>query len=972
MLKVSKERILSKLNTYSREALKRASEMAIEQSQFEVTVSHLLLAMMEQPGGDTGKLLSVLRIQPERLEAKLRKSLDHARRGAQDLPEFATLLLELLQDALMLGSGELEEDTIRTGTIFAAIAQNPDRYCHFYVFSEFEALDSRAILTGFYDLVKGSMEGNGDPNNPARDGGANGNDGAPIQSESALQKFGRNMTEQAKNGEIDPVFCRDTEIAQMTDILSRRRKNNPILVGDPGVGKTALAEGLALKIVEGDVPTALQGAALWELDLGALQAGASVKGEFERRLKAVLDEVINAPEKIVLFIDEAHSLIGGGAAAGGSDAANLLKPALARGQIRAIAATTWSEYKKYFEKDAALTRRFQLIKLAEPTIDQCVTILRGLRAQYESQHNVYISDAALHAAAALSVRYLTGRQLPDKAFDVLDTAAVRVAAGQSAQPRELDWLKKRIAMLERERHDRARDSRMAAVGANGSHDHIEETIARLQAQAEKLQHRWQVEKQKVNRVIELRTLIAQGHEAANDETGIVANPEKGDDAADDMAVAAVTPAQEGTDQDPAEAHDPEEHDPEALRAEIVSLLAELRDARRNETALVEFEVGEGVIADVISDWTGVPAAAMSDDDADRILGLGDALRSVIKGQDLAIEVIHDRMKAARLDLVRDSAPRGVFLLVGPSGVGKTETAEQVALNLFGGRQFLSVINMSEYQEKHTVSRLIGSPPGYVGYGEGGILTEAIRKMPYSVVLLDEVEKAHPDVMNIFYQGFDKGVINDGEGREIDCRNVVFFMTSNLGSDALMQNRETVETASMEALEKALRPHLQEHFKPALLARMRILCFKPLSSESIQQIIDLKLNGLAARLQKVRGMELHWNDAVLALIEDLCAHADNGARMVEQVIDRWILPSIAEEALQRIADHASLDGLELDAADGGFVMRFLPEIADATDEDAADTDLDVDAGVDDDDDPDTGSDGSETDDADLPEKEARAG
>lgn len=951
MLKVSKERILSKLNTYSRDALKRASEMAIEQSQFEVTVSHLLLAMMEQPGGDTGKLLSVLRIQPERLEAKLRKSLDHARRGAQDLPEFATLLLELLQDALMLGSGELEEDNIRTGTIFAAVAQNPDRYCHFYVFSEFEALDSRAILTGFYDLVKGSMEGNGTPNNPARDGGANGAGDAPIQSESALHKFGRNMTEQAKNGEIDPVFCRDTEIAQMTDILSRRRKNNPILVGDPGVGKTALAEGLALKIIEGDVPAALQGAALWELDLGALQAGASVKGEFERRLKAVLDEVTSAPEKIVLFIDEAHTLIGGGAAAGGSDAANLLKPALARGQIRAIAATTWSEYKKYFEKDAALTRRFQLIKLAEPTIDQCVTILRGLRPQYESQHNVYISDAALHAAAALSVRYLTGRQLPDKAFDVLDTAAVRVAAGQSAQPRELDWLNKRIAMLERERKDRDRDSRMAAIGAGSTGYHIEETIARLHAQAEKLQHRWQVEKQKVNRVIELRTLIAKGHDAANDETGHAANID------DDADTALATPAENAADATGAS----EQYDPEALRAEIVALLAELRDARRNETALVEFEVGEGVIADVISDWTGVPAAAMSDDDADRILGLGDALRSVIKGQDLAIEVIHDRMKAARLDLVRDSAPRGVFLLVGPSGVGKTETAEQVALNLFGGRQFLSVINMSEYQEKHTVSRLIGSPPGYVGYGEGGILTEAIRKMPYSVVLLDEVEKAHPDVMNIFYQGFDKGVINDGEGREIDCRNVVFFMTSNLGSDALMQNRETVENASMEALEKALRPHLQEHFKPALLARMRILCFKPLSSESIQQIIDLKLNGLAARLKKIRGMDLRWNDAVLALIEDLCAHADNGARMVEQVIDRWILPSIAEEALQRISDHASLDALELDAADGGFVMTFLPETADETAVDDGEGASDAE-----------NADGSQTDDADFAEKEVRAG
>lgn len=885
MLKVSKERILEKLGAYSRDALKRASEMAIEHSHFEVTVSHYLLALLTQPGGDIGKMLPALGVKADALDAKLRRSLDHAKRGASDLPEFATLLIELLQDALMLGTAELSEGKIRGGTVLAAIAQNPDRYCHFFVFSEFENLDARAILGGFAELTRGSMEGEGDRS--AVVGKSDQSEGL-AQSDSALQKFGRNITAEAAAGQIDPVFCRDAEIAMMTDILCRRRKNNPILVGDPGVGKTALAEGMAMKIAEGEVPETLRGSVLWELDMGALQAGASVKGEFERRLKAVLDEVLSSPEKIVLFIDEAHTLIGGGGQAGGSDAANLLKPALARGQLRAIAATTWSEYKKYFEKDPALTRRFQLIKLAEPTVDQCVTILRGLRSSYEQTHNVYISDAALQAAASLSARYLTGRQLPDKAFDVLDTASVRVAAGLSAPPRQLDWLRKRISMLERELADRERDSRMAAQGSSDNVEKILSDIERLSTEADVLRTRWEDEKEKVSRVISLRARIAgQGETVDQDDRETV-------------------------------------EDDDALRNEIVQTLDELRSERRNDPALIDFEVGAATVAEVIADWTGIPAASMSDDDAEKIISLGDTLRAGIKGQDDAISVIHDRLKAARLDLVRQTAPRGVFLLVGPSGVGKTETAEQVATHLFGGRQFLTVVNMSEYQEKHTVSRLIGSPPGYVGFGEGGVLTEAIRKMPYSVVLLDEVEKAHPDVMNIFYQGFDKGVINDGEGREIDCRNVVFFMTSNLGSDAIMQNRDAIEDVSMEALEKALRPYLQEHFKPALLARMRILCFRPLSSETIRNIIELKLTGLAERLIEVRGLRLSWDEATLALIESLCTHSDNGARMIEQVIDRWILPQVAEEALERITEKMPLEALELGAKDGGFVMTFLPE------------------------------------------------
>ncbi|MGB0903143.1 AAA family ATPase, partial [Halocynthiibacter sp.] len=521
--------------------------------------------------------------------------------------------------------------------------------------------------------------------------------------------------------------------------------------------------------------------------------------------------------------------------------------------------------------------------------DQAVTILRGLRSAYEETHHVYISDAALQAASHLSDRYLTGRQLPDKAFDVLDTACVRVAAGQTARPRELELLEKRIQMLELRQKDEARDVLMRAEGAVDDAAATDQEIARLQEDADALRARWDAEKAKVDRVIDLRSWIARDPEAELDED---------------------EEAPEGTQDD--------------WQNEVSALLTELREARHNNAPLVNFEVGNDAVADVIADWTGVPASAMSDDDAAKVLLLGDRLKAGVRGQDLAIDVIHDRMKAARLDFVRENTPRGTFLLVGPSGVGKTETAEQVAEHLFGGKQFLTVINMSEYQEKHTVSRLIGSPPGYVGYGEGGVLTEAIRRKPYSVVLLDEVEKAHADVMNIFYQAFDKGIINDGEGREIDCTNIVFFMTSNLGSDALMQNRETVTNASMEALEKALRPHLETHFKPALLARMRILCFKPLESDTIRMIIDLKLASQAKRLREVRGLELTWDETVTAQIEDLCSHSENGARMVEQVIDRWILPPVAEEALQRITREESFEEVQVSARDGGFELTFLPE------------------------------------------------
>lgn len=879
MLNVPKERLLEKLGPHCLEALKTSTELCMERGNYEVTVSHYLLALSEQPSNDVARIYSHLDKDIRTLQAKARRSIEQSKRGTTDLPQFSPMLLELFQDALTLSSAHFGGDQIRSGSILAALAQNSERYCHFYVVSEFEGMDEQALITGFDDLCKGSLEGNG--KEEAKPSGA-----AEVIRESALEKFGRNITVEARNGHIDPVFCRENEIAMMTDVLCRRRKNNPILVGEPGVGKTAVAEGLALRINDGSVPAALQGAVLWELDLGALQAGASVKGEFERRLKAVLDEVLNASEKVILFIDEAHTLIGGGGDAGGADAANLLKPALARGQLRAIAATTWSEYKKYFEKDPALTRRFQLIKLNEPTPEQAVTMLRGLRSMYEDEHGVYISDAALHAAAHLSARYLTGRQLPDKALDVLDTACVRVAGGQVSPPLEMERLDQRIMMAERAADDQARDAYLQADPSGNTLSPSD--LSKLKKTKTALYTRWQAERRRVDEIGVLRERLKELSKAK--------------DVGDEVA---------------------------ELQQNILSRIMDLRTDRGNEKALVNYEVGESVVAEVIADWTGVPAAAMSDDDASRILDLGDNLRSVVHGQDQALEIIHNQLKSSRLDFVRQNVPRGVFLLVGPSGVGKTETAEQVAQLLFGGRQFLTVVNMSEFQEKHTLSRLIGSPPGYVGYGEGGVLSEAIRRMPYSVVLLDEVEKAHPDIMNLFYQAFDKGLINDGEGREIDCKNIVFFMTSNLGSEAIMQNADTVSNASMEALEKALRPHLEDHFKPALLARMRILCFKPLDEQTISSIISLKLTSLASRLKKARNLTLTWDKSVNTHIAGLCTHSENGARMVEQILDRWILPPIADETLARMTTESPFAEVKVLARDGGFELTFLPDVPEPT-------------------------------------------
>jgi len=669
------------------------------------------------------------------------------------------------------------------------------------------------------------------------------------------------------------VLCRDDAIRQMIDILARRRKNNPIVVGEAGVGKTAIVEGLASRIAAGEVPPVLLGVELLSLDMGLLQAGASVKGEFERRLKGVIDEVKASPKPIILFIDEAHTLIGAGGNAGGSDAANLLKPALARGELRTIAATTWGEYKKYFEKDPALARRFQPVQLHEPTVTEAVTILRGLAHVYEKSHGIYLRDDAVVAAAHLSARYLAGRQLPDKAVDVLDTACARVRISLAAAPQKLEQLRGELAEGGRQRQAMRRD---AEAGLLIDHAQLLTLEARLiEAESEQLalEARWVEQRTLAERLLALRQQLAQAREASEPNL------------------------------------DPDnEHSVPSLEALLNLTHAALSEAHGLER-LVSFEVCPRLVAEVISAWTGVPVSQLAREHSAKVSSFGADLSARIRGQDQAIHALDRSMRATAAGLNKPDAPVGVFLLVGPSGVGKTETALVLADLLYGGERFITTINMSEFQEKHTVSRLIGAPPGYVGYGEGGMLTEAVRQKPYSVVLLDEVEKADPDVLNLFYQIFDKGVANDGEGREIDFRNTLILMTSNLASDRINALCANGARPSAEDLEQSIRPVLSNHFKPALLARMRVVPYYPGSGPVLRELIEIKLQRLGERLQRRQLAFSHCQRLVDHLAER-CTQSDSGARLIDYLLDTHVLPLIADRLLDAMANAQTLKSVHV--------------------------------------------------------------
>ena len=901
MIQIDLSTLVNRLHPIAKHALESAAAYCVSHQQPEITIAQFLQKLIETPLTDIRMISQKSALDINALSELLDIDIPPHQVITQSYPSFSPLLVEWMKDSWLLASTELNHSELRSGALFLTLLQMPLRYLAKPVADMLAQINRDQLKLNFDQWTEGSAESPFNEKTVSEKGN--------LAADSLLAKFTHNMTEQARNGELDPVLCRDNEIDLMIDILCRRRKNNPVVVGEPGVGKSALIEGLALRIIAGDIPDKLRGCELLTLDLGALQAGAAVKGEFEKRFKGIMQEVTQSSHPIILFIDEAHTLIGAGNQQGGLDVSNLLKPALARGELRTIAATTWSEYKKYFEKDAALARRFQLVQVKEPSSTEAIIIMRGLRSIYEKSHHVFIDDEALRASAELSERYISGRQLPDKAIDVLDTACARAAINLSSPPKALSSLKTELHQINMEMDVLQREHYL------GLDDHSErlETLASqasaIEQQATDLQQAWEQQKELVSQIITLRaTLLNNATEATNDD---VANDVANNEVVSDIRT--YSAAEDAEDNDEKIAAQPP-CSSEELKQQLQQLdkqLAQLHDTH----LLVSPHVDKKQIAAVIAEWTGVPLNRLSQDALSIVTELPTYLEESIKGQSLAIQCLHKHLLTARADLRRPGRPLGAFLLAGPSGVGKTETVIQIAQLMFGGTQYLTTINMSEFQEKHTVSRLIGSPPGYVGYGEGGILTEAIRKRPYSVVLLDEVEKAHPDVLNLFYQAFDKGEIADGEGRVIDCKNIAFFLTSNLGDHVI-----TAYADKPDELEDALYPELTTFFKPALLARMEVIPYLPLPAEVLRQIVDGKLARLINLLKQRFNAEINVEESVATEILRRASRAENGARILESIIDGALLPPLSLLLLQYSARNEAISHIRLATENDEFIAE----------------------------------------------------
>ena len=887
MIQIDLATLVKRLNPFSKQALEMAASECMSQQATEITVSHVLIQMLAIPRSDLRVIAERADISAEDLRQALTVENYASTRSADSYPSFSPMLVEWLKESWLLASAQMQQTELRGGILLLALLHSPLRYVLPAAARLLTAINRDQLQQDYAEWTKESAE------SMMLTDGQPGQHTAVAGEETLLARYAKNMTEDARQGRLDPVLCRDNEIDLMIDILSRRRKNNPVVVGEAGVGKSALIEGLALRIIAGQVPDKLRDTDIMTLDLGALQAGASVKGEFEKRFKGLMAEVIQSPKPVILFIDEAHTLIGAGNAQGGLDISNLLKPALARGELKTIAATTWSEYKKYFEKDAALSRRFQLVKVSEPNAAEATIILRGLSAVYEQSHGVLIDDDALQAAATLSERYLSGRQLPDKAIDVLDTACARVAINLSSPPKQISALTTQSHQYEAEIRQLEREIRIGLRTDTARLDDVHAQYEAIQTELQTLDAVWRQQQALVQEIIALRKGLLEETDAEDSEKVAPADVAENGDLVADESVA----KQPETEIYPAEC--------------LVQLSAEL-DALHNTQLLVSPHVDKKQIAAVIAEWTGVPLNRLSQNEMSVITDLPQWLGDTIKGQELAIKHLHKHLLTARADLRRPGRPLGAFLLAGPSGVGKTETVLQLAELLYGGRQYLTTINMSEFQEKHTVSRLIGSPPGYVGYGEGGVLTEAIRQKPYSVVLLDEVEKAHPDVLNLFYQAFDKGEMADGEGRLIDCKNIVFFLTSNLGYQVIVEHAD-----NPEILHDALYPVLADFFKPALLARMEVVPYLPLSRDTLANIIAGKLARLDNVLRSRFSAEVVIAPEVTDEIMQRVTRAENGARMLESVIDGEMLPPLSLLLLQKMAANAVITRISLGVAEGAF-------------------------------------------------------
>lgn len=884
-MSTSLKTLISKLNSTCRQAAEQAVSRCRARGHFEVEVEHLLLALLEQRHSDVSVIMKRSGLSQETLESELSKELDTLRDGSTRTPVFSTQLPVWLESAWLIASLEAQDGAIRSGHLLLALLTQPALAQRATRSSTILAKLSPEDLKAHFDrFTEGSQELD-HVSDVACIPGAD--EGVTVQVKTpALDQFTTSLTQRARDGHLDPVIGREMEIRQVIDILMRRRQNNPILTGEAGVGKTAVAEGLAHAIVSEDVPSALVGVELLALDMGLLQAGASVKGEFELRLKNVIEEVKKHPIPIILFIDEAHTLIGAGGTAGQNDAANLLKPALARGELRTLAATTWSEYKKYFEKDAALTRRFQMVKVDEPSESVAAAMLRALVPLMEQHFNVRVLDEAVTEAVRLSHRYISARQLPDKAVSVLDTACSRVALSQGVRPAMIADLQKQLEQLEVQRQALSRE--LASGGQHEKHlNELQAHSATLTQQLDEATTLWQQESVLVQRIAQLRGELEEGMPSAN----------------------ALTAARKKAPMPP-------------QRLELARAMDALAKVQ-GETPLLPLQVDANVIAQVVSAWTGIPLGKMVKDEIRTVRTLGDVLQARVIGQPHALASIAQRVRTARAYLEDPDKPKGVFLFVGPSGVGKTETSLALADALYGGERKLITFNMSEYQEAHSVSGLKGSPPGYVGYGEGGQLTEAVRRAPYSVVLLDEVEKAHPDVLELFYQVFDKGVLDDAEGREIDFRNTLIILTSNTASSLIMQaclNKTPDELPGVKQLSELIRPTLYKTFKPAFLGRMDVVPYYPINDDSLAAIIRLKLDRVGRRVEANHQAEFHYDDALVESLLVRCTEVDIGARAVDQIINGSLLPEIADAVLARMADRQTLSRIKVGANKRGFTYQ----------------------------------------------------
>ena len=882
------------MNETARGALESAAGLCLSRSNYDVDVEHFLMKMIEAPDTDVTRILRHFEVDSTRLTKDITRALDQLKTGNARTPALSPRIPRWLESAWLLASVNHHSQQIRTGHLFVALLSDADLARQAREISkEFSRVSAETLEANLGDLTAGSSE---DTSARAADREAAGTGPRPTTdlNTPALDQYTVDLTDRARRGEIDPVLGRDFEIRQVIDILTRRRQNNPILTGEAGVGKTAVVEGFALRIAEGDVPPPLRPVSLRALDLGLLQAGAGIKGEFENRLKSVIEEVKSSSRPIILFIDEAYTMIGAGGQEGQSDAANLLKPALARGELRTIAATTWAEYKKYFEKDAALARRFQVVKVEEPDEEKAIIMMRGLTRMLEDHHKVRILDEAVEDAVRLSHRYVSGRQLPDKAVSVLDTASARVAIGQSAIPPAVEDAERRIDQIEIELGALNRER---VTGADHSKRIRELEAARADAQGrlERLKSQWYRESEIVTRIHDIRAQLEARALAHDTEEATGAGPH-GAEAAQIEAAQTETAQTERSQLTV---------DTEHLRRELAALNLELA-AVQGETPLVQACVTSQIIAEVISGWTGIPVGKMLTDEIKTVLGLRERLEQRVIGQSHALEAISRRIRTARANLTDPRRPIGVFLLVGPSGVGKTETALTLADTLYGGERNLIAINMSEYQEAHTVSALKGSPPGYVGYGEGGVLTEAVRRKPYSVVLLDEVEKAHPDVLELFYQVFDKGVLEDGEGREIDFKHTLILLTSNTGTETVMKLcADHGARPEPDRMVEAIRPELLKVFKPAFLGRLVVVPYYPVTDDVMREIIKLQLGRIGRRLKENHGAEFGYDESVITEVANRCREVESGARNVDHILMRTLLPEMSGEFLSRMAVNQSI-------------------------------------------------------------------